>query len=619
MAQQTFPVGAAPRVVIAHAHGDLKASVSDQRAISIDIDGGRVELQQEGDLLMINNCDSDIELEVPADTSISVTNLAGDADIAGVRLVDLKNVSGEVELKDIAEAVELAGLGNDLVVTNTPTLSVRGAIGGDVSLAHVAQVEIETVGADLSLEGAETVIVGTVGGDLDAQDVATALRCGTVGGDCQVQGGADKEVTLGMIGGDLEIDGAARAHIGTVGGDCDLDGIQDAVEVGQVGGDGSFIGVGGNLQVGSIGGDAELLALHGNIEVGSIGGDMQLRATFPANTHARINVGGDASVMLPDNPNLSIRAAVAGDVSGRSISFGSSRGGNLVNLVYGEGAAQLELNVGGDLKIQGSGGPRSSSSSSWGDFGREWTEFGREMSKLGQELGREMGKLGEELGRELGGAFSEAGWSSGADWANEIARKVEERARRAQRHAEEQAHRAQRHAEEQAHRAEERARRFEEEGRHARGRTSRTYVRINDREWRLDPERLERIKEQARRAAAEGVSGALEAVERAVSNLRIPVPPKPPVPPTPPPGPPPMPPPPMPGMPAPPAPPEGVGALSEARFKSFAPNGEGQSPSVKQPDAAEPNPEQERIAILRMIAEGRITPEEGDMLLEALG
>jgi hypothetical protein len=29
--------------------------------------------------------------------------------------------------------------------------------------------------------------------------------------------------------------------------------------------------------------------------------------------------------------------------------------------------------------------------------------------------------------------------------------------------------------------------------------------------------------------------------------------------------------------------------------------------------------EQEREAILRMIAEGRITPEEGDLLLEALG
>ncbi|GAC1401716.1 MAG: hypothetical protein NVSMB49_16750 [Ktedonobacteraceae bacterium] len=31
------------------------------------------------------------------------------------------------------------------------------------------------------------------------------------------------------------------------------------------------------------------------------------------------------------------------------------------------------------------------------------------------------------------------------------------------------------------------------------------------------------------------------------------------------------------------------------------------------------DPAQERMAILRMIAEGRITPDEGDLLLEALG
>ena len=40
---------------------------------------------------------------------------------------------------------------------------------------------------------------------------------------------------------------------------------------------------------------------------------------------------------------------------------------------------------------------------------------------------------------------------------------------------------------------------------------------------------------------------------------------------------------------------------------------------VKGLDKQAANPEQEREAILRMIAEGRISPEEGDLLLEALG
>jgi hypothetical protein len=590
MAQQTFPVGPAPRVTITNAYGDLNVSVWDQQAIRVDT-GSRVALQQEGDLLMISNSYDDIKLEVPADTSISVTSLSGDVTIKGIRRVELKSARGNVELENISEAVELADLSGDLDVSNTLALRVRGHNGADVALSGVALVEIETVGADLSLEDAETVIVGTVGGDFDAQNVAAALRCGTVGGDCQVQGSDNTEVTVGMVGGDLQVHGAARVQVGTVGGDCEIHDVQDAVEVGQIGGDGNITEVGGNLQVGNVGGDAAVKDVGGNIEAGNIGGDMELRTAFPAGSHTRMNVGGDASVALPDNPDLSIRAAVAGDISG--LTSGASGSSHMVNLVYGEGVAQLELNVGGDLHIRGFGDPRSSTfNASWGDFGREMAELGREMSKMGQELSREMANLGEELGRELAGAFSDAGWSHGADWANEVARKVEERARRAQQRAEEQ-----------AHRAEERARRMaEQQGRHAEERASRAYVRINDREWRLDPERLERIKEQARRAAAEGVAGALEAVERAVSNLHIPVPPRPPTPPT---------------FDQPGSVPEEKATTAEDREPSA------QRPASNNPaatsNASEPNLEQERIAILRMIAEGRITPEEGDLLIEALG
>jgi hypothetical protein len=611
MTRQTFTVGATPRVAITHAYGDLNVSVWDQQSISVDTDRDAVELRQEGDLLVINNCYGDIELEVPADTSISVTNLSGDATIAGIRRVEMRNVSGDVEVEDISEAVELGDLGSDLNVSNTPALRVHGSVGSDVSLSGVALVEIETVGSDLSLEDVETVIIGTVGSDLNAQDVSAALRCGTVGGDCQVEGGASTEVTVGMIGGDLQVNGAGHVQLGTVGGDCEIRDVQGAVEVGQVGSDGSINNVGGDLQLGSVGSDAGLKDLRGNVEVGSIGGDMELQATFPAGSRTRMNVGGDAVVVLPENPNLSIRAAVAGDVSGRSINFDSGRSGNMINLVYGDGSAQLELNVGGDLDIRGYGDPRSSNVNvSWGEFGREMAELGREMSKMGQDLSREMAKLGEELGRELADAFSEAGWSRGAGWADEVARKVNERARRAQRHADEQMQRANERARQAEERHRQRAGRQQGNG----GRASRAYIRINDREWRLDPDRLERIKEQARRAAAEGVSGALEAVERAVSNLRIPVPPVPPVPPAPPV---------TPGPPVPPTPPSSAQPGSmPGEEKAVGGTTSGEAPA-QQPAAAsnvpEPNPEQERIAILRMIAEGRITPEEGDLLIEALG
>jgi hypothetical protein len=124
----------------------------------------------------------------------------------------------------------------------------------------------------------------------------------------------------------------------------------------------------------------------------------------------------------------------------------------------------------------------------------------------------------------------------------------------------------------------------------------------------MDPERLERLKEQARKAATEGIVGALEAVEQAIGNLGIPKPPKPPVPPTPP--------------SSPPPPTAGQTLRTDTEGVSQSEPSSQQTAAredVSATNGTEPDLEQEREAILRMIAEGRISPEEGDMLLEGLG
>src|SRR6266567_1344247 len=449
MAQQTFSVGKAPRVIITRIGGDLSVRTWKEQAISVETEGhGTVAgIHPEGDTLTIIDCDRDIKLIMPEDAGIKSSNVKGDVAIEGIRRVELesiagdatiKNVSGDAGLENISEAVDLTNLGGDLTVTNTPILRVRHSVGGDAVLRNIAVIEIETIGSDLTVARAESVMVSTVGGDLKAEEIATALRCGVVGGDSEIKGSARTGITIGNVGSDLSVSGAAYIQLGNAGGDCSLRDVQGDAELGYIGGDVSFSGVGGNVQVGRIGGDASLKGLQASIEVGSVGGDLSLQAAFPVDSRARLNVGGDAVVVLPDNPNLSIPANVGGDIGGRSII--------------------------------------ASRSGSWG-----WDEFGREMSSFGLE----MSKLGQELSREIAAAFSEASWSQGADIADSIARKAEEQARRAQRKAEEQTRRANERA-------------------------SRINVRFNDREWRLDPERLDRIKEQARRAASEGISGALE-------------------------------------------------------------------------------------------------------------
>ncbi|HVB23791.1 MAG TPA: hypothetical protein VNG51_17780, partial [Ktedonobacteraceae bacterium] len=225
-------------------------------------------------------------------------------------------------------------------------------------------------------------------------------------------------------------------------------------------------------------------------------------------------------------------------------------------------------------------------------MGGSWNDFGREMANFG----REMGKLGQELSREISEAVKSAGWAKGANIADDIARRTEEKVRHAQQRAEEEARRAQRRAEEASRRA------------------GRVNVRFNDREWRMDSDRLDRILDQARKATNEGISGALEAVERALSNIRMPNPPAPPEPPV------------SPERPPAPVPPTSpVSPVSPLQEEHTGTDGQFEQGEQKQStpatsDTGNPaHPEQEREAILRMIAEGRITPEEGDMLLESLG
>ncbi|MEO7913672.1 MAG: hypothetical protein ABIV47_28805, partial [Roseiflexaceae bacterium] len=298
----------------------------------------------------------------------------------------------------------------------------------------------------------------------------------------------------------------------------------------------------------------------------------------------RATVGGDATIELPSEPNLTLRATVGGDVSGERI---VSTGGGIFSAVYGEGAARLDLLVGGDLRLSGGGAPRSSTSS-WSS----WAEFGEEMGRMGEELGREFSQMGDQLSRELSGAFGGHGKHGGDKWTRKLQKQVEANVRR---------------AEANARRAEEHARHNEARAHHGGHGPGRVHVRINDREWRFDPDRLDRLKQQAADAARSGVSGAIEAMERALAGLGVP-PPVPPVPPvaavTPVP----------PVAPVAPRPPS-TGDTIKIDVASHA------NVEAIEEQAADPprNIEEERAAILQMVAEGRISPEEGDMLLDALG
>lgn len=361
MTQQTFAVDRKPRVLITQVEGSLNVQTWKEQVISVETAGTVTELRQEGDTVIISDCKGDLALWVPAlknggrwiTTDISVTRLSGNVTIERAGQVELKEIDGNVTLKNIAGDVvlekvgavaEVTNIGGDLRAASMPTLLARKGVGGEVSISDVAHVEVDAVGGSLALDRVGIVAVNAVGGDLDAEGIETSLRCNTVGGDCRVRDGENAEVSVTNVGGSLQMEGTLRGH------------------------------------------------------TSNVGGNLNLQTTFPAGSSTHFHVGGNASIELPDNANLALHAIVGGQVSGEAL--GSGRGGSFANLVYGDGTARLSLIVGGNLKLLGSNVPSSRNlGESWGDFGQSMAGIGREMGKLGREIGPEMAATFRESGR----------------------------------------------------------------------------------------------------------------------------------------------------------------------------------------------------------------------------
>lgn len=373
MTQQTFAItGKHPRVVLEQLEGNLTVQPWERQEISVETDGLIAVLQQENDTVVIKDCRSDLLLRVPAIrrmiaplfTDIQARQVSRNVAVEGagnVALaeiggnVSLRAIAGNVELVDVREVVELFEVGGNLRASSMPRLRGEHGIGGNVVLRDINSSELDVVGGNLTLKHAATAIINFVGGNLDADGVVEQLYCNVVGGNADVSSSASAVIALSKVGGNLHIDGAK------------------------------------------------------SMQSSLVGGNLRLAAGFPAESHNHVHVGGNARVFLPENASLTIHALVGGNASSDAATF--THGGGFVNLTYGEGAATLNLHVGGNLKLLGGGNPRSSGmGAAWADFASGWTGFGQEWLDFGREwanFGREMGRFGLQMGRSIASAFSE--------------------------------------------------------------------------------------------------------------------------------------------------------------------------------------------------------------------
>ncbi|GIV88422.1 MAG: hypothetical protein KatS3mg055_0940 [Chloroflexus sp.] len=570
--KQRIPVDLPFTIFLPAVDGDLTIHGWDEPSVEWQCDN-QVHLSRNEVGLTLEPCHGDLRLTVPAMAEVRITGCNGDARVMQVRRLLIEHQHGDLVIRHIAEQATIGQLSGDLQATEVAELNVTGQLSGDVTLLATPVARLHTVAGDLATRGVLSLSLTQLDGDLVATDLREQLSVAVVNGDVEVAGN-NALLRLQQVNGDLTIHGqvsvlecvavsgdvdAEEATIGqlaieTVAGDVEV-GVLTGGRIGTVGGDLELMQVTGELMIGNVGGDCTIKHAGGNLTLNAIGSDLSLRAEVVAGSTIRAQVGGDAVIVLPKDPDLVLTATAGGEI--RGVGVNRSAPGQTVELRYGNGAASLHLLVGGDVIVKGATQPDT--------FNGLATQLGHELSELGRELGRELSELGRELAAELRNTLA-SGDPAAADRARAAADRFAAQARRLK----------------------------EEAG------PERMRIRINEREWRLDPERIERIKAQARQAAAAGLNEALEAVERALSRLQppphAPAPPPPHAPAPPPP----------PHAPAPPPPPHAPATGQTIQLR----------PSPTPP--SEEDRERQRAAILQMVADGRISAAEGDLLLTAL-
>lgn len=597
--------------VVGIASFSLDSAGNDVRIEGI---GGTVTLDHvEGDLVVTRAAalrvgDVEGSAQIAAvEGAVVVRRIEDDLAISNAGSVEVQYVEGDLRLSGVRGNALFERIGGDATIERIEQLRVTDTIDGDVRITRSGVLVLNDVAGDISVDDIHSLTVGAISGTLQADGVTEVVRFRDLDGDLRLRRSEHAAVEGGSVSGDVRIEQARMVMLGSVGDNADVRAISGDVSIGSVGSDATCIDIGGVLNAGSIGGDLTLRSVSSTTHIGNIGGDLTLAMRFAPDSTMKLNVGSDARVELLPDASLTLRATVGGMVRGPGVAAGSG----MFSVVYGEGAALLELLVGGDLSLRGpaprsvssmsDGSPRSSDAGQPPDdnIGRWAERFAEEMGRWGEQFGRDMSRWAEEFSREMGGR--------GDEWARRSQRKAERLRQRIERDMREAAERAREHAQRE-------------------GRPRDVRVRINDREWRFDEERLERMKREAAAAAQAGIIGAIEAVERALESLGIPRsrPPHPPHPP----GPPHSPHPPHPPEPphsSPPPPPEAAtGATIRINVTHAtdipAPAAEPAPATLAQ--AAPPSGatlDEQRAAILRMVADGRITPEEADLLLEALG
>jgi hypothetical protein len=312
MGNATYTLGDAPTLLINNCSGDLHIEGRAGDTVLLRSDSMPSSSQAAGQLI-IEDCEDDLHIQAPPGASLRIERLEGDLFAHQLSALRAGTVSGDADVRSVRDECSVRHVEGDLRARDVGALSVD-KVEGDADLQGMGdRCEVGRVEGDVRVREAATLSLELVSGDLDVAAV----------GGCAVR----------QVEGDVRAREVAELTLGGVAGDLDLD------------------RVAGRLGLGRVEGDARLRGALRGLDDVRIEGDLALETGFLPGEAYELEVGGDASVSIPQGADLYLDAWVEGDVAGAGLRREDDDPS--VRAVWGSGATRLKLRVGGDLSLRG--------------------------------------------------------------------------------------------------------------------------------------------------------------------------------------------------------------------------------------------------------------------------
>jgi hypothetical protein len=207
MTTTQYDTSATPHLTI-NCHGDLSITGTSDRRVLIDTDADSIaaSIERSGETIVVKTQD-DCEIACPADATVTIQLASGDLRVMQLNgSLAIENVNGDARLRQIGP----------LLIKN---------VQGDLDLRDASgEVRIESVRGDAALKHLDGALnINRVSGDLLVEDLGGGASIGNVNGDVKLEielrpnqsynANANGDLVLNVLGGGAKMNVACKGEI----------------------------------------------------------------------------------------------------------------------------------------------------------------------------------------------------------------------------------------------------------------------------------------------------------------------------------------------------------------------------------------------------------------------